>query len=321
LSNSYVKYKVISNGNSIEVYEYKSQRLLKQNVDVTTIEERKIATPLPSEQDLIQRIVTEDGEIEETRIRSKASLREKLEKGFIDKDQYSELKYESLKRSRVRALNNFRRTYDKNFESWGQKPKFLTLTYEGNMSDRVLALKDFSLFIRRFNYHLLRKEKKAKDRKKQVLKYMAVIEYQKRGAAHFHIVFFNLPFLEKKVVEDLWGHGFIKIEQIKKTGKGNPYRGMVFYLMKYMSKTLIEDIEASKSAGKLVADETIEKFYFSSRGLLKPQKMLLQATEKHHLDVLLKGMSVEYETTFNNEYTGEVTYKQYYKDTGVIPPL
>lgn len=72
------------------------------------------------------------------------------------------------------------------------------------------------------------------------------LEFQERGAPHFHIMFFNLPFLYKRTLKRIWGavigreywdllHGkpsepFTRIEML------NGYRHAAAYMSKYVAK-------------------------------------------------------------------------------------
>ncbi len=126
-------------------------------------------------------------------------------------------------------------------------PIFVTLTCKENIQNIKIGNRHYSKFIQRLNHALFKK-------KKNILKYVAVIEFQKRGAIHYHIIFFNLPFNKgnKKIIEQCWGQGFIKMEAIKKhiNNVGN-------YILKYITK----DNADSRLVGK--------KCYFASKNLIK----------------------------------------------------
>ena len=86
------------------------------------------------------------------------------------------------------------------------------------------------------------------------LKYSTVIEFQKRGAVHYHCVFYNVPYVPNllHVLRNIWSHGsvdFSKVRRIKSMGS---------YLTKYMTKSN----DDQRLNGK--------KSHFSSRGLKKP---------------------------------------------------
>ncbi|MGG0740940.1 rolling circle replication-associated protein [Niallia taxi] len=54
---------------------------------------------------------------------------------------------------------------------------------------------EFEKFIKRLNYHQY-------QTKKQVIKYLATWEKQKRGAIHYQVIFFDFPFIRKKKLEE-----------------------------------------------------------------------------------------------------------------------
>jgi len=62
-----------------------------------------------------------------------------------------------------------------------------------------------------------------------------VLEFQKRGAPHFHFVLANLPYIEKKMLQNWWGEiidfedPFTRIEAVKS-------RRVTRYIAKYVSK-------------------------------------------------------------------------------------
>jgi hypothetical protein len=105
------------------------------------------------------------------------------------------------------------------------------------------------------------------------VKYLAVPEFQKRGAVHYHVVFFNLPFIEQheKVFEkfpelekkkifnfsmsDIWWYGDVKAILLDKA------ENVSAYISKYMGKSF-EIENGNRTYG--------EKLYFTSRGLFRP---------------------------------------------------
>lgn len=83
-------------------------------------------------------------------------------------------------------------------------PIFIILTFAENITNTETANYEFTKFIQRFNYEIIHK--------KSYLQYSVVIEFQKRGAIHYHVVFYNLPFVKdlKSKLLKLWGNGFTK---------------------------------------------------------------------------------------------------------------
>lgn len=96
------------------------------------------------------------------------------------------------------------RIVDCNFDD---NTKFMTLTFKENIQDITYTNYEFNKFIKRLNFYLYHE-------KKQKLKYLAVWENQKRGAIHYHIIFFDFPFIKTKDLQEIWGHGFVKINKI-----------------------------------------------------------------------------------------------------------
>lgn len=127
-------------------------------------------------------------------------------------------------------------------------PIFVTFTFAENITDLKTANYEFTKFIQRLNYFIT-------NDKKNYLKYLVVVEFQKRGAVHYHALFFNMPFIKgiKKKIEEIWAQGFIKYVATTRI------KNLPGYLTKYMTK----DLSDPRLNGK--------KSYFVSRGLKKPQ--------------------------------------------------
>jgi hypothetical protein len=106
--------------------------------------------------------------------------------------------------------------------TYPEKPVFLTLTFKDNLQDLKQANKLFSQFVKRMSRRI-----------KKQMRYVAVHEFQKRGAVHYHIVVFNLPYLQKEEIAKIWRHGFIRVNLIHVNGLAN-------YMTKYMSKSFTD---------------------------------------------------------------------------------
>lgn len=129
--------------------------------------------------------------------------------------------------------------------------RMLTLTFKENVTDIDQAWTDFKYFCK-----LMRKFYKEK------FQYIAVPEYQKRGAVHFHLAISG--FHEVGIVRRLWRRaagcrgGNIDITSPKKHGKKswNPRR-IAQYLSKYMSKVDIVDFNKRRysTGGKIQLPE------------------------------------------------------------------
>jgi hypothetical protein len=152
-----------------------------------------------------------------------------------------------------------------------------------HITDIKYSNNKFRSFIKRLNRHLSSKAE-----------YVAVIEFQKRGAIHYHVIFFNLPYIKKKELSNLWGRGYIQINRIKHVNNVGSY------ISKYMGK----DLEDERLYG--------EKCYFCSRGLYKPIEIIDTESIREMLTILKGKLISGYENSYENEYTGLTKYKQYY---------
>lgn len=156
-------------------------------------------------------------------------------------------KEQSLRRARA----NLRRKINANAGQWWDEkerkrfvPLFVTLTFKENVEDIPTANKEFMLFVKRFNWSVFRT-------RKAHLKYVTVVEFQERGAIHYHSIFFNVPFVPHLIerLGEIWKHGrphFSSIRHVKNVGA---------YMVKYMTKEMHDE----RLKGK--------KTYFSSQGL------------------------------------------------------
>jgi hypothetical protein len=181
------------------------------------------------------------------------------------------------KDSVTRTRNEIRRLINSNPDF----SKFYTLTFAENITDVKITNKHFSKFIMRMEY---RYEK---------FKYIAIIEFQKRGAVHYHFLC-NLPFIDWKEIETIWGFGFIKVK------KADTVTNMGAYFCKYLNKDMTDKRLFNK------------KKYFCSRNLdrqtdVYDKEIIKKLIEQYDLDHL----KTEYESTYSGEYTGKVKYRQF----------
>lgn len=176
-----------------------------------------------------------------------------------------------------RARKDLRRVINCNIQKYS---KFLTLTFKENVQDLDYANNEFKKFIKRLNYHY--------DIK---VKYSVVVEFQKRGAIHYHCVLYNL--VEKinvKELQEIWKNGFIKINAIDNVDNVGAY------VCKYMTK-----VDDDRLLGR--------KMYFNSRNLVKPEEI----KEPEIVEALvetLQNQVPKYEKRFSNDYNS-INYRQY----------
>lgn len=122
-----------------------------------------------------------------------------------------------------RARNKIRRLINANFD---ENSLFVTLTFAENVQDVAWANKQFQNFIKKMK------------RRQADFGYVAVIEFQKRGAVHYHMLCNlklewdspeQLKSHERHFGEEVWGHGFVDIGYKQTDNAGA-------YLIKYMTK-------------------------------------------------------------------------------------
>lgn len=174
-----------------------------------------------------------------------------------------------------RARDKIRRLACANFDTGS---KFVTLTFADNVTDVKLANQHFKKFIQRMRY------------KYKGFKYIAVIEFQQRGAVHYHLMM-DLPYVDKAALQEIWGHGFVKINKI------NHVDNVGAYLVKYLAK----DLEDTRLCGL--------KAYLTSKNLTQPTVMRLDQA-----DIVAQTMNQKkevFKTHYVSEYQGKITYRQY----------
>jgi hypothetical protein len=190
-----------------------------------------------------------------------------------------------------RFLNNLNRTkktvrrlIDSNFTS---NDKFLTLTFRENVQDISFANNAFKQFIQRLRVRF------------PDFKYLAVLEFQKRGAVHYHVIT-DLPFVHYMDMYQTWGQGYIDIHKIRHVNN------VGLYVTKYMQKGLAD----SRLAGK--------KAYQCSKNLAKPV-ILDEHKNKDFVDSL-DVYSSSCEPSFSsviNAYRGDIDYARYRLPAGL----
>lgn len=211
------------------------------------------------------------------------------------KDYESENYEEHRKQVLQRAKRELRRLINANVGQYGKKftSKFLTLTFSDNVTDLDIANYEFKKFIKRLNYKIY-------NSKESNLKYTAVIEFQKRGAIHYHIIIYNMPYIKANEIANCWDNGFIKINKIDDIDNVGAY----------VSEYLGDD---AKEQGHSIEDDRLKgrKSYFSSKGLFKPVEITDKKIVEQVATALQSTDKLTYSAEYENEYTGKIIYKQY----------
>jgi hypothetical protein len=207
--------------------------------------------------------------------------------GGRDKVANEEGKEKNRNKILRRARQDVRRTVNANVWAYGEHcpPKFLTLTFGDNVTDLDVAHYEFKKFRQRLNYLVF-------GTKSGNLRYTVVPEFQKRGAVHYHVILYNLPYIKADVIEKVWGNGFIKINKI------DDVDNVGAYVCKYM----VKDLDDDRLKGR--------KCYFNSRGLFKP--VVIEDEKKvENIKNSLPREKRAVLAAYENDYTGFTVYKQY----------
>jgi len=169
---------------------------------------------------------------------------------------------------------------------FSEKPVFITFTFKENVDSVDIANREWSLFIMRFNYYLIHKGFKK-------IEYVSVIEFQKRGAVHYHAIFFNLPFLPNlfEILALLWGNGSTNTSVVRSVNS------IAHYLGKYISKGF-SDV---RLRGR--------KAYFTSRNLRRPERIRDPKKCLHFLSDK-NIIKPEFSKELSSGRFGKISYKQ-----------
>ncbi len=202
-------------------------------------------------------------------------------------------KLENRKKTLQSSKSALKRLINTNAGHWKDEngklfmPIFLNLTFAENITDIKKANYTFTKFKQRLDYEITNK-------KKSFLKYAGVIEFQKRGAVHYHVIFFNMPFMENiyDKIEKIWGKGFMIIKAIKDLNT------VASYVCKYMTKSEVDE--------RLLG----QKSYFTSKGLIKPVEILDEKQIENIINNIPEFIK-PYENKFENEFCEEIKYKRY----------
>lgn len=202
----------------------------------------------------------------------------------LDTDEKTKQKNYNLRlqtrRDLIRRLAclNFNNKYD----------KFLTLTFKENITDLTFSHEEFKKFIKRLEY---------KQGKK--LKYLAVIEFQNRGAIHYHCLI-NFDYIPHEELQNIWGNGFVFITSISHVDN------LGAYLVKYMTKDN-DDIRLRGKKGYLASRNLKRPETISNHDLSEFQKIEDKIYNRYNLNVL----KPVYESEFLTDKLGFCNYKQY----------
>lgn len=242
-----------------------------------------------------ERYLTDDGE-QRSRLLPFAGQGGVNKEFWEDKDNKGDRVTQRRMQTLRDARNKCRRLAIANFNA---ESLFITLTYASEMEqleDQVsVSDKHFKAFIRKLS-----------NRGKDKFDYIAVREFTKRGRVHYHMIC-NAPLswqdndelraLERKIGEEVWCHGFVDIQRMNKTKKGQNVDNVGAYLTKYMTKEVNEERLKGKKA------------YLSSKGLAQPE--VFNGIEALKIVEAMKTKKETFTNEYDSEYLGKINYLEY----------
>lgn len=177
-----------------------------------------------------------------------------------------------------------------------QLDKFLTLSIRENQKNLTIANKEFKKFVQRLT------------RFYPSFQYICIVEFQKRGAVHYHLVC-NLKYTPKKQIEKIWSLGFIKINRVKSIKSlGNYFiKNIQSYNLGATVSTHGNKKSAYEEERKLLAGR---KKFFCSRGLIPPEVKIDKSDIKSFKDK--NNLHLTFQKSWISSYNElKVEYKSY----------
>lgn len=208
---------------------------------------------------------------------------EKLDTNTLHRGSVSSREVKHIEdRNIIRTKLNCQRLAKANAKDW---KSFITLTYAENMEDVAKSKKDLEYFVKNI--------KKVKND----FKYIAIPEFQKRGAIHFHLLT-NLSLQDNNIITKqknnnkyydvkYWNKGFTSYEDIS-----GDVKKIVGYISKYMTKDN--------------ADDRLFNFkrYTASQNLIKPVTEFISMRDKTSREWLINYFK-DKECIYNNTYVDD----------------
>ena len=247
----------------------------------------------------------------------------------LDDDSYLILSTGEIRKfkksdDRLSNKNSFRQTFKRlrylinnNFSGLDNE-LFVTLTYAENMQDTARLYSDLDKFMKRLRYRF-------KDLSK--IEYITVVEPQKRGAWHAHILikFIDLEevFIPNAQIASIWSLGFVNVQSIAKMNIDN----LGAYLTAYLTDlpldevslsdlkngTKVKDIDGKyfiKGARLKMYPKGIN-FYRKSRGIVFPDRINIPYSEiKKYVGTAIPTYSKRLDLN-TNDFCNTIIYQHY----------
>lgn len=188
---------------------------------------------------------------------------------------------EYKQRNIIKAKNRIRRLVQANFDQQG---KFLTFSFAKTTKVDITSLTDCHVLYARFMRSLRDKYPN--------FRYVAVPEFQKRGAVHYHAMV-DVPYTPWKTLMKLWQYGGVYITKIN-----NPaYVGS--YIAKYVGKAL----EDKRYSG--------HRCFYSSKNLIQPVVKYGDDLQNIMQAIEARGITPSFTNSYYSDWCGQISYKSY----------
>ncbi len=208
-------------------------------------------------------------------------------------DRTEEEKQKDRKKNLWRARNSLIDTINANVDRpWGERLKFFTMSFKEDIFDLKEANKEFNKFIKRLEYHIKRK-----------VHYTVIARFQdgkrpggkvggRDGVIHYHVLFYDLPYVPHDKLTAIWDRGFVWINAVDDVDNLG-----VYMVAGYM--------------GNEIDDERLngQKHYWSSRGLSRA--VVMYGREDLSAKLGIEKREPVKRKTFISEHVGVVVYEQY----------
>ncbi|BBM16486.1 hypothetical protein G15_0099 [Enterococcus avium] len=234
----------------------------------------------------------------------------------IDKNRYvdletGEIKYfEKNSSLRIDNLETIKKTMKKlrrlishNFTG-GDNQLWITLTFSEEVTDYRIASKDYKLFMKKIR------------RRYANLEYISVIEPQKSGRWHFHVLLKETTnkklYISNTEINKIWGNGFTKTKRLKTTDKiGN-------YVTTYLTDLKIDDTNQTVKGARLHFYPKGIRIYRRSRNIENPLEFndLKENIMLTH-NIKNKQPNFSKETTYETRYGLQKYYTEFYDDLDI----
>lgn len=151
---------------------------------------------------------------------------------FVKAEVITKNKQTNMKRAKRSTITDFSaasrgRLFDLfNQLEIGKRATFITLTYPTIHVDASTAKRHLRAFIKRINRKFTAEEVTGIWR----------MEFQERGAIHFHLVLFKLPYIHKETIAALWAQVTITHSPFTRIEGIDSHKKLINYVSKYVGK-------------------------------------------------------------------------------------